>query len=89
MKKPDAKVLQALCLFKTQHPDEYRVLQQWFIDSSSEQDQTMRSAEPPHMLYRAQGGSKEILAICDIFASPQELLAKVSMKQAGIHSIPT
>ena len=88
MKKPDIKVVEALCVLQSQSPDAYLVIQQWFMDSSSAQDTLMRQAEQPHILYRAQGGSKELLEVCETLASPQDLLAKMSMKRAGVTPLP-
>ena len=85
MIKPDQKILKALCTFQSQFPEDYRVLQQWFLDSSAVQDERMRNAEPPHLLYRAQGGSKELLELCKICATPQELAGKLAATKAGIH----
>jgi len=88
VKKPDESVIKALCALKSQSPDAYLVIQQWFMDSSGDQDRALRNAEAPHILYRAQGASKELLECCEIFADPYELAGKLAMKKDGIR-LPT
>lgn len=88
MEQPDIKIAQALCVLQSQSPDAYLAVRGWFMDSSSKHDNTLRNAEPPHILYNAQGSSRELLEICDYLADPQELLKKLSMKKAGIRSLP-
>ena len=86
MVKPDQKIVHALCVLQSQSPDAYKLLQQWFLDSAGHQDMLLRTAEQPHMLYRAQGGSKELLEVCQLLADPQELAGKILQEKAGIRT---
>ncbi|HFD86869.1 MAG TPA: hypothetical protein ENJ35_04240 [Gammaproteobacteria bacterium] len=86
MRKLDERVLKALCNLEG-NPD-FRVIQEWFLESAADQDQTLRSAESAPLIYRAQGAVKELLQFCEIASTPKELAGKMAMKRAGVHSIP-
>lgn len=86
MQTLDEKVLKAFC--NLEHNPDFKVLQGWFLESASEQDRILRSAESAPILYRAQGAIKEILEFCEIASTPKELAGKLAMQKAGVRSIP-
>ena len=86
MRKVDKKVLTALCNLEG-NPD-FRVIQEWFLESAADQDRVLRSAESAPILYRAQGAVKELLEFCDNASTPREKAGKLAMEKAGIHAIP-
>jgi len=87
MRKVDEKVLKALCNLEG-NPD-FRVIQEWFLESAADQDERLRSSESAPIIYRAQGAVKELLEFCDHAATPREKAGKLAMSKAGIRSIPT
>ena len=87
MRKVDEKVLKALCNLEG-NPD-FRIIQEWFLESASDQDTILRSSESAPVIYRAQGAVKEMLEFCDLAATPREKAGKLAMSKAGIHSFPT
>ncbi len=86
MRKADKKVLTALC--NLDGNTDFRVIREWFLESASDQDGVLRSAESAPILYRAQGAVKELLDFCEITSKPKELAGKMAMKDAGVQSIP-
>ena len=87
MKKANEQILKALCNLEG-NPD-FRIIQEWFLESAAEQDTVLRSAESATIVYRAQGASKTLLEFCDLAASPREYAGKMAMKDAGIYGIPS
>lgn len=85
MRRLDEKVLRALCNLEN-NPD-FKVLQQWFLDSAQDQDNVLRSAESAPILYRAQGAVKELLEFCEIASTPRDIAGKLAQEKAGIHAI--
>jgi hypothetical protein len=86
VKKVDQKILQALC--NLEGNADFRVIQEWFLESSADQDRILRSSESATIVYRAQGASKELLEFCDLAATPREKAGKLAMQKAGVRSIP-
>ena len=86
MKKLDERTLKALCALEGN--ENFRVIQEWFLESAAIQDDTLRSAESAPILYRAQGAVKELLAFCEAAATPRDLAGKLAMEKAGVRSIP-
>lgn len=86
MRQVDEKVLAALC--NLQGDVNFRVIQEWFLESASDQDKLLRSSESAPLIYRAQGAVKELLEFCDIASTSKEKAGKLAMKKAGINSIP-
>ena len=86
MRKLDEKVLSALCNLED-NPN-FRILQEWFLESAADQDKILRSSESAPILYRAQGAVKELLEFCDIAATAKEKAGKLAMEKAGVHVIP-
>lgn len=86
MRKVDKKVLIALCNLEG-NPD-FRIIQEWFLESASDQDTVLRSAESSVIVYRAQGAVKELLEFCDSASTPREKAGKLAMEKAGIRAIP-
>lgn len=86
MHQVDEKVLKALCNLEG-NPD-FRIIQEWFLESAADQDKILRSSESAVIVARAQGASKELLEFCDHAATPREKAGKLAMKNAGIHTIP-
>jgi len=86
MRRVDEKVLKALCNLEG-NPD-FRVIQEWFLDSAADQDKIMRQAEGPTMIYRAQGASKVLLEFCELAATPRDKAGKLAMEKAGIRINP-
>lgn len=86
MRKVDETVLKALCNLEG-NPD-FRVIQQWFLESAADQDDILRNAESMPMLHRAQGASRELLEFCDLAATPREKAGKLAMQKAGVHTLP-
>jgi len=83
---PDERILTALC--NLQNNPNFRVIQEWFLESASDQDTLLRSSESAIIVSRAQGAVKELLEFCDISATAKEKAGKLAMKKAGVHSIP-
>lgn len=75
MISPDIAVLRALC--NLEHDDDFKVIQQWFLDSAGDKDRTLREAESGILLHRAQGASKELREFCSIAANPREIVRKL------------
>ena len=73
---------------KTEHPEEYRRLQEWLLRSEDEQSRVLRHAEQAFLLHRAQGASKELLSLSNVFANAQEMATEVAKQKAGIFSPP-
>ena len=86
MRKVDAKILQALCSLDGNA--DFRVIREWFLESASDQDTVLRSAESSVLVYRAQGAVKELLDFCEMTTNPKEKAGKLRMEKAGIVSIP-
>lgn len=61
MRTPSDKVLQALTMLESTCPEEYAIITRWFLESSSDQDRTLRNAGTKAMLFRAQGASTILL----------------------------
>lgn len=85
MRQPDEKVLKALCNLEG-NPN-FRVIQEWFLESAADQDRLLRSSESATLVYRAQGASKELLEFCKTAGSAKELAGKAAMSRAGVHNI--
>jgi hypothetical protein len=86
MKRPDKRVLQALCNLED-NPD-FTVIREWFLESAADQDELLRSAESATVVYRAQGASKELLEFVDVTANARDIATKSAMQEAGIHPFP-
>ena len=86
MERADEKILKALCNLES-NPD-FKVIQQWFLDSAATQDSVLRSAENAVLLYRAQGASRELLEFCELAATPRDKAGKRAQEKAGIYNIP-
>ena len=86
MRKLNDKVLKALC--NLEGNADFRVIQEWFLESASDQDKTLRSAESAPILYRAQGAVTELLEFCEIASTPRDLAGKLAQQKAGVRSIP-
>jgi len=86
LKKLDERTLKALC--NLDGNADFRIIKEWFLESASDQDKVLRSAESAPILYRAQGAVKELLEFCEYSSTPKELAGKMAMQKAGVHSIP-
>lgn len=86
MRKVDEKVLQALC--NLDGNTDFRVIREWFLESASDQDTVLRSAESSVLVYRAQGAVKELLDFCEMTTNPKEKAGKLRMEKAGVFVIP-
>ena len=82
MVKPSLEVLKALCNLEGNH--DFRVVRVWLQESAAAQDDILRSSEAAPIVYRAQGAVKELLAICEIAATPRELAGKLAAEKAGV-----
>lgn len=82
MKRLDERTLRALCALED-NPD-FRVIQEWFLESASEQDKILRKAESSVLVYRAQGAINEHLSFCESAATPRDLAGKLAREKAGI-----
>jgi hypothetical protein len=85
MRKLDDRTLKALC--NLEQNEDFRVLQEWFLDSLAEQDAILRKAESSVLVYRAQGAANQFLEFCEIAATPRDLAGKLRMEKAGIRNI--
>ena len=85
LNKPDEKVLKALCNLEN-NPD-FKVVQNWFLESSHKADVSCRTAENVR-LFRAQGASSVLLDFCDHAANSRSKAGKLAMEKAGIRAIP-
>lgn len=86
MKRLDERTVKAFCALEN-NPD-FRVIQEWLIESVTEQDKVVRSAESSILIYRAQGAIKILLEICEIANSPREVVKKMTMKTNGMNHFP-
>ena len=87
MKRPDKRVLQALC--NLEDSADFRIIREWFLESAADQDQVLRSSESEILIYRAQGASKELLDFVEVTANARDIAAKSAMQEAGIHPFPS
>ena len=82
LKQPDETVLKALVNLELN--DDFRVIQQWFLDSSAHVDIILRSAESESLLHRAQGASSVLLAFCDFAATAREKAGAMKAAKSGV-----
>jgi len=85
MRRVDEKILTALC--NLENNPNFRVIQEWFLESASDQDQLLRSSESAIIVSRAQGAVKELLEFCDIACTAKEKAGKLAMEKAGVHAV--
>lgn len=81
MKRPDEKVLKALC--NLENDADFAIVRRWVLESSQSQEQVLRQAESTPVLYRAQGAVKELLEFCEITATPRDLAKKLASNAGG------
>jgi hypothetical protein len=86
MRKLDEKTLTALCNLES-NPD-FRVVQTWFLNSVSDKEKTLRTAESAPIMYRAQGAVVELLEFCEYASTPRDLAGKMAREKAGVYVAP-
>jgi len=89
MRRITERVAVALNAMKVRCPDEYKIIQQWFLESLQDMDHALRKRESAVEIYRAQGASRELLDFCEIAADPADVAGKLRMEKAGVHAIPS
>ena len=82
MKRLNERTIKALCALEGD--PNFRIIQEWFLESAAEQDQILRNAESNILFHRAQGASKELLEFCEKSATPRELAKKLAGEKVGI-----
>lgn len=89
MKNPDPNVLQALIRLEATLPEEYTTIQNWFLETAHEKDETLRQAENTTLLHRAQGASRVLLGFLAIAAEPRKYAEQIrSAQQKKVAALP-
>jgi hypothetical protein len=86
MKKLDARTLKSLC--NLEQNEDFRVIQEWFLDSLADDNKVLCEAESSVQVYRAQGSIRNLKAFCEAAAAPRDMAGKLRMQKAGIRNIP-
>ena len=82
LKQPDEAILKALIALEDD--ENFRVIQQWFLDSSAHVDIILRTAESESLLHRAQGASSILLPFCEYAATPREKAGALKAAKSGV-----